>query len=132
MLLVTKAVSDWFGGGGIADQMIRFNGFPFLEKEDKEDGDHAFVEPSPSFTCSRLTLIPVANVMKKDLVLMPATGVPLEQISEPSSIPLSQADAIGEIVQSTNYQGFPVVRSQEDKTIIGFVRKQELRYALGQ
>jgi len=28
--------------------MIRFNGFPFLEKEDKEDGDHAFVEPSES------------------------------------------------------------------------------------
>ena len=46
MLLVTKAVSDWFGGGGMADEMIRFNGYPFLEKEDKEDGDHAFVEPS--------------------------------------------------------------------------------------
>lgn len=46
VLLVTKAVSDWFGGGGMADEMIRFNGYPFLEKEDKEDGDHAFVEPS--------------------------------------------------------------------------------------
>jgi hypothetical protein len=56
--------------------------------------------------------------MKKDLVLMTATGVPLERIRE--------------IVQSTNYQGFPVVRSDEDKTIIGFVRKTELRYALGQ
>lgn len=30
----------------MADEMIRFNGFPFLEKEDKEDGDHAFIEPS--------------------------------------------------------------------------------------
>lgn len=46
VLLVTKAVSDQFGGGGVADQMIRFNGYPFLEKEDKEDGDHAFIEPS--------------------------------------------------------------------------------------
>jgi chloride channel 3/4/5 len=44
--LVTKAVSEYFGGGGIADQMIKFNGYPFLEKEDKEDGDHAFTEPS--------------------------------------------------------------------------------------
>lgn len=44
-LLVTKAVSDQFGGQGIADQMIKFNGYPFLEKEDKEDGD-AFIEPS--------------------------------------------------------------------------------------
>jgi len=51
VLLVTKAVSDYFGGGGMADEMIRFNGFPFLEKEDKEDGDHAFVEPSRSPAC---------------------------------------------------------------------------------
>lgn len=46
-MLVTKAVSDQFGGQGIADQMIKFNGYPFLEKEDKEDGD-AFIEPSGS------------------------------------------------------------------------------------
>lgn len=42
----------------MADEMIRFNGFPFLEKEDKEDGDHAFIEPSelPSILwCSQLT-----------------------------------------------------------------------------
>lgn len=40
VLMVTKAVSDQFGKGGIADQMIRFNGFPFLDKE-----DHHFNEP---------------------------------------------------------------------------------------
>ena len=34
MLLVTKAVGDFLGTNGIADEMIRFNGFPFLEKED--------------------------------------------------------------------------------------------------
>jgi len=38
---------------------------------------------------------------------------------------------LGEIVQSTSYQGFPVVRSEEDRTIVGFVNKAELRYALG-
>ena len=46
VMLVTKAVSDQFGGGGISDRMIKFNGYPFLEKEDKEDGDHAYIEPS--------------------------------------------------------------------------------------
>jgi hypothetical protein len=35
VVMVTKSVGDWFGRGGIADQMIRFNGFPFLDKEDK-------------------------------------------------------------------------------------------------
>lgn len=34
MVLVTKAVGDFLGTHGIADEMIRFNGFPFLEKED--------------------------------------------------------------------------------------------------
>lgn len=35
VLLVTKAVGDFLGTNGIADEMIRFNGFPFLEKEDR-------------------------------------------------------------------------------------------------
>jgi chloride channel 3/4/5 len=34
VLLVTKAVGDFLGTHGIADEMIRFNGFPFLEKDD--------------------------------------------------------------------------------------------------
>lgn len=53
VLLVTKAVSDFFGGGGMSDQMIRFNGYPFLEKEDKEDDDHAYFEPS-TWLCSEV------------------------------------------------------------------------------
>lgn len=47
---------------------------------------------------------------------MPSTGIPLQQVSE--------------LVQSTDFQGFPVVKSPTDRTIIGFVRKNELRYAL--
>ena len=34
VLLVTKAVGDFLGTNGIADEMIRFNGHPYLEKED--------------------------------------------------------------------------------------------------
>lgn len=30
----------------MADEVIKFNGFPFLEKEDKEEDDQAFMEPS--------------------------------------------------------------------------------------
>jgi len=45
---VTKAVSDQIGGGGMADEVIRFNGFPFLEKEDKEADHDASFEPSES------------------------------------------------------------------------------------
>ena len=45
---MTKAVSDQIGGGGMADEVIRFNGFPFLEKEDKEADHDASFEPSES------------------------------------------------------------------------------------
>lgn len=45
VVLVTKAVSDYFGKGGIADQMIRFNGFPLLESD-----DHAYNVSGSSFS----------------------------------------------------------------------------------
>lgn len=32
--MVTRAVGDWFGPGGIADRYIRLNGYPFLDSED--------------------------------------------------------------------------------------------------
>ena len=34
MVLVTKAVGDLLGVKGIAEETIRFNGYPFLEKND--------------------------------------------------------------------------------------------------
>jgi hypothetical protein len=41
------------------------------------------------------------------------------------------ADLPEEIVQSTSYQGFPVIRGEFDRTIVGMVSKTELRYACG-
>ncbi len=46
VLLVTKAVGDFLGTNGIAEETIKFNGFPFLEKE-----DHAYnVTGTSNFT----------------------------------------------------------------------------------
>lgn len=103
MILVTKSVSDQVGKGGIADQMIRFNGYPFLEKDDAESGDKGFNEP-------------IAHIMRKDLVVIPSTGLPLSELQR--------------LVQSSSFQGFPVVASATDRTIIGFIPKTELRFAL--
>lgn len=52
--MVTKAVSDQFGKGGIADQMIKFNGFPFLENE-----DHAYNVAGPFCLTLSLYLVNV-------------------------------------------------------------------------
>ena len=42
--MVTRAVGDRFGTGGIADRMIRVNGYPFLDKE-----DHVYGVPGMTF-----------------------------------------------------------------------------------
>lgn len=103
VILVTKSVSDQVGKGGIADQMIRFNGYPFLEKDDAESGDKGFNEP-------------IAHIMRKDLVVIPSTGLPLSELQR--------------LVQGSSFQGFPVVATETDRTIIGFIPKTELRFAL--
>ena len=62
---VTKAVSDWFGNGGIADRMIWFNGFPFLDNKE----EHTFG-------------VPVSRVMSSDLTVVLATGMNVNQVEE--------------------------------------------------
>jgi hypothetical protein len=49
VVLVTKAVGDFLGTNGIADEMIKFSGYPFLEKE-----DHAFNVPGLYFSAGVL------------------------------------------------------------------------------
>lgn len=60
---VTKAVSDVFGKGGIADRMIWFSGFPYLDNKE----DHNFG-------------VPVSKVMMTDVVSIPMSGLPLSTV----------------------------------------------------
>ncbi|KAI9067301.1 Cl-channel protein [Trametes sanguinea] len=64
VLLVTKAVGDFLGTTGIADEMIRFNGFPFLEKD-----DHAYN-------------VSVSRVMRTDLKTLPVSGLTVQDIEK--------------------------------------------------
>lgn len=59
---VTKAVSDRFGNGGIADRMIWSNGFPFLDNKE----DHVFN-------------VPVSHAMTADPAALPASGFPIRE-----------------------------------------------------
>ncbi|KAF7724004.1 glycerol ethanol, ferric requiring protein [Apophysomyces ossiformis] len=63
-LMVTRAVGDWFGPEGIADRMIRVNGFPFLDKE-----DHVFG-------------VPVSHVMQNNMTVMTAAGMQYQEIED--------------------------------------------------
>ena len=60
---VTKAVSERFGKGGIADRMIWFNGFPFLDNKE----EHTFG-------------VPVSQVMTGDVTSVPSTGLNLRSL----------------------------------------------------
>ncbi|XWW95400.1 hypothetical protein V2A60_003358 [Cordyceps javanica] len=62
---VTKAVSELFGKGGIADRMIWFNGFPFLDNKE----DHNFG-------------VPVSQVMRSSVVSLPASGLTLSEVEQ--------------------------------------------------
>ncbi|PLN83322.1 ClC chloride ion channel [Aspergillus taichungensis] len=59
---ITKAVSDRFGNGGIADRMIWSNGFPFLDNKK----DHVFN-------------VPVSHAMTSDPVSLPASDFPVRE-----------------------------------------------------
>ena len=60
---VTKAVSERFGKGGIADRMIWFNGFPFLDNKE----EHSFG-------------VPVSQVVTKDVTALPSEGLTITDV----------------------------------------------------
>ncbi|KAI1321715.1 voltage gated chloride channel [Xylariaceae sp. FL0255] len=62
---VTKIVSELFGKGGIADRMIWFSGFPFLDNKE----EHNFG-------------VPVSAVMTHDVVALPIHGMTLASVED--------------------------------------------------
>ncbi|GAB1735806.1 hypothetical protein NU219Hw_g5149t1 [Hortaea werneckii] len=96
---VTKAVADRCGKGGIADRMIWFNGFPFLDNKE----EHTFG-------------VPVSQTMTSSPTVLPASGLTIRDVER--------------VVGATTYQGFPIVESPEHMTLLGYIGRTELRYAL--
>lgn len=96
---VTKAVSELFGKGGIADRMIWFNGFPFLDNKE----DHNFG-------------VPVSQVMRSSVVSLPVSGLTLSEVEQ--------------LLVDDKYQGFPIVTDNNTKTLVGYIGRTELRYAI--
>jgi chloride channel 3/4/5 len=62
---VTKIVGERLGKGGIADRMIWFNGFPFLDNKE----DHTFG-------------VPVSQTMTANPTVLPAQGMRIEQVEQ--------------------------------------------------
>lgn len=96
---VTKAVSGFFGKGSIADRMIWFNGFPFLDNKE----DHTFG-------------VSVSQVMTYNLMALPASGLSVKKLDE--------------LLCQVQYKGFPIVKDKHSKTLVGYVGRTELQYAI--
>ncbi len=98
---VTKAVGDRFGKGGIADRMIWFNGFPFLDNKE----EHSFGAP-------------VSQVMTStDISVLPASDF--------------SVTAAEHILNSTPFSGFPIVEDpQHSNILLGYIGRTELRFAI--
>lgn len=96
---VTKAVADRMGKGGIADRMIWFNGFPFLDNKE----EHTFG-------------VPVSQVMTANPTALTATGLHFRTVER--------------IMSESKYQGFPIIDDPEVKTLLGYIGRTELRYAM--
>ncbi|KAI1007865.1 putative chloride channel protein [Podosphaera aphanis] len=59
----TKAVGELFGKGGIADRMIWFSGFPFLDNKE----DHTFGVPVSHAMTSSVLALPIRGLRMKDV-----------------------------------------------------------------
>ncbi|KAI0459524.1 voltage gated chloride channel [Xylaria acuta] len=86
---VTKIVSELFGKGGIADRMIWFSGFPFLDNKE----EHNFG-------------VPVSTVMTNDIVTIPVHGMTLGSIEDLLKEPQYQGFPVVENIRTKILVGY--------------------------
>ena len=101
-VMLSKWVGDAFGKRGIYEAWIHFNGYPFLENRDE----------------SSVPDVEVARIVTRaeDLICITATGHTIASLRE--------------LLQEHRYRGFPVVWSPHDATLLGYISRTELEYAL--
>ncbi|CCH40661.1 Chloride channel protein [Wickerhamomyces ciferrii] len=93
---VTKIINDNYGKGGIADQMIEFNGLPFIDPhEDHDFFDHV-----------------VDDAMTLKTVSLLEKGLTYKQISV--------------FIADTNFQTLPIIESLQKPIIKGIIGRDEL------
>lgn len=102
---------------GIADEAIRFNGYPFLDKE-----DHQYNAP-------------VAKVMRTDLHTLPVTGLNVRQLGTHSmifpSLFMYSLVNVEDILENTTVKGYPIISPDTRRLLLGYIDAEELRFVLG-
>lgn len=103
-VMVSKWVSDAFNKKGIYEIWIQFKEYPFLDNHNDQ--------PIPD--------VSVESIMTKveDLSLIPATG--------------STIGSLSDLLKNSTSKGFPIVKSVDNMTLVGYITYSELRHALQQ
>ncbi|KAI8055277.1 chloride channel [Syncephalis plumigaleata] len=102
-VMISKWVGDAFGDGGLDDAIIRLKGYPYLEDNDDENLH---------------TDRPAERIMTRmeDLVVLFERGHIIQEIED--------------LLESTEYNGFPIVRSIQDMKLVGYITRVDLKEAL--
>lgn len=101
-VMLSKWCGDTFGKRGIYESWIRLSEYPFLDQKDDT--------PPPD--------IPISQVITSinDLTIIPAVGHTIESLTD--------------LLKTTTYRGFPVVRDTSHPVLLGYISRNELSYAL--
>ncbi|KAI7306151.1 chloride channel protein 3 [Hortaea werneckii] len=102
-VMLSKWVGDAFGKRGIYESWISIQGYPFLDNKI----DDAVVPD-----------VPVNNIMTRveDLICITATGHSISSLQE--------------LLQEHQFRGYPVIASLRDPTLLGYISRTELAFAL--
>lgn len=101
-VMISKWIGDAISSRGIYEAWIHFNEYPFLDNKDDT--------PAPD--------VPVSNIMThfEDLVSLTAVGHTIESLNS--------------LLSTTRYRGYPVISAPESPTLLGYISRVELSYAI--
>lgn len=102
VVAITKSINDKYGKGGIAEQMIKFNGLPLIESKEEY-----------RFNTT------VNSAMSNITVAFPS--------DETESISLNQ---LKKLLTKTTYSGFPIIQSTAHPRVIGYITRADIEYNL--
>ncbi|KAG7664448.1 uncharacterized protein J8A68_002004 [[Candida] subhashii] len=105
VVAVTKGINDRWGHGGIAEQMIRFNGLPYMDS--KED-----------FVFAVTVEAAMSNVV-----------VAFSSEDDDANGGMRLGD-VRKVLAKCEYKGFPIVVSGRNPKLYGFIPRYDLEYVL--
>lgn len=114
-VLISKWVGDAFGAQGIYEAWIAFNGYPFLDSRSEKVGGGTTSASAPTGVADD-TLVRGLMTSLADLVTLTARGHSIASLEK--------------LLESCPYRGFPVVATESDPVLLGYVSRTDLAHAL--